>query len=218
MVKLATQDTYIYIDVSNIRAACRKTLGLRLDFVRLLGYFQRKYPNLKDVRYYEGVATGDVAKRRTFDNLREKGYTICPLERKSYISTEVEERETKCPRCGNKWTTRFKREHKMMKSNVDVYLATELLAVAHDARKLTHIILVSCDGDYAEMIKHAIERNENIAISVLATPSVRDLSKNTMSVRLRKLYDILPKGRYSVINIDTIRKDVCVAESYISQK
>lgn len=38
------QDTYIYIDVSNIRSACLKTLGFMVDFAKLFDYFKEKYP------------------------------------------------------------------------------------------------------------------------------------------------------------------------------
>lgn len=198
---LSTQDTHVYIDVSNIRSACLKTLGFKVDFVKLLGYFQQKYPNLREVRYYEGIATDDTKKRQMFDFLSEKGYTICPLERKSYISTEVEWREVKCPACGNQWTAQFTKEHKAMKSNVDVYLATEMLTVAHKVDRPTHIILVSCDGDYAEMIRNALE-NENVSVSVLATPLVRGRN-NTLSKRLHILRGRLP--RFMIRNIGNIR-------------
>lgn len=201
-ISLKDQDTYIYIDVSNIRLACRKTLDFRIDFARMIGYFKQKYPNLKEVRYYEGIAIDDVKKRRMFNFLERKGYIVCPLERKSYNSVETEGREVKCSKCGNEWTVEFAREHKVMKSNVDVYLATELLTRAHKADKPTHIILVSCDGDYAEMIKNALE-NENVSISVLATPPVRDMRRNTLSVKLRMLRSELP--RYFLTDIRDIK-------------
>lgn len=183
---LQQRDTYVFIDVSNIRLACSKTLGLWLDFVKLSGYFQKKYPNLKDMRYYEGISRDDEKKQKSFEYLAKKGYTICPLTRKSYNSVETEEYDVKCPRCGNEWKAEFSRERKIMKSNVDVYLATELLTIAHTAASPIHIILVSCDGDYAEMIKNALG-NPNVTISVLATPFTRNLAKNTLSVRLKQI-------------------------------
>lgn len=197
------QDTYVYIDVSNIRAACLKTLGFMIDFVRLLEYFRQKYPNLKEARYYEGIAKGDEKKQRVFDFLERKGYVVCPLERKIYNSVELEERNVECPKCGNRWLEKVVKEHKAMKSNVDVYLATELLLCANDATRPMHIILVSCDGDYAETISAAIARNENVFVSVLATPMVRELSRNTLSGRLCKLSARIP--RYYLQNINNIR-------------
>lgn len=199
-VTLKDQDTYIYIDVSNIRWACQKTLGFRIDFVRLLEYFRQKYPNLKDVRYYEGIAIGDTKKRRMFNFLEYRGYTICALERKTYNSMEIDRQDVEYPKCGTRWTTESVRRRKAMKSNVDVYLATELLAIAHRVSNPTHIILVSCDGDYAEMIKNALE-NENVSISVLATPPAKTTKKNTLSVRLRALRKDKNALRYQLTNI-----------------
>ena len=198
-------DTYVFVDVSNIRWACLKTLDLWLEFSELADYFKRKYHSLKDLRYYEGIAIDDEKKKRTFDYLVRKGYTICPLERKSYTSTEAEEREVKCPKCGNEWVAKFSRERKAMKSNVDVYLASDLVRLATLADHPIHIVLVSCDGDYAEMIKNALN-NPNVIISVLATPPVRDWTKNTLSTRLRQIFLDYPTStrRYHIHNIGNL--------------
>ncbi len=185
-----------------MRLACQKTLGKRIDFVKLLDYFKQKYTNLADVRYYEGIAKGDEKKRRMFNFLKRKGYTICDLERKSYNSVEVEEKDVKCPKCGNEWTAEFTKEHKAMKSNVDVYLASDMVAQASIVNQPTRLILVSCDGDYAEAVKRAIELNDNVSISVLATPPTKDIRKNTLSVRLKDLRGKVP--RYHLHNIADI--------------
>ena len=204
-ISLSIQDTYIFIDVSNIRSTCLKTLDFLIDFVKLLDYFKRRYPKLKAVRYYEGIASDDEKKYKMFKFLEKIGYIICPLERKSYTLKETKEVDVKCPKCKHKWTVKIVEEHLTMKSNVDVYLATQLLRVAHFATEPTHIILVSCDGDYAEMIKDALE-NENVTITVLATPHVRILRKNTLSKRLKMLYTELGKdnNRYHLKNIANI--------------
>lgn len=204
-LSLHQMDTYVYIDVSNIRMACTKTLGARLDFVRLMKYLRRKYPQLKEVRYYEGISTDDERRRRTFEFLERWGFIICALERKAYNSVDTEDQEVECPECGHRWTTELRHEHIVRKSNVDVYLATELLTVAHKATKPTHIILVSCDGDYAEMIHNATE-NPNVVVSVLATPSTRDPGRNALSRRLRQLcsdYQDAP-GIFHLRNIENI--------------
>lgn len=198
---IAELDTYIFVDTSNIRTSCFKTLGLRIDFRRMLNYFKKKYPNLKDVRYYEGISNDDEYKRKLFKQLEKAGYTMCSLERKSYVDPAVY-KKIKCKKCGNIQKEKVLGRSVKMKSNVDVYLATDLLEVAYLAQKPIHIILVSCDGDYAEMIKNAILKNENVSVSVLATPPVRQISRNTLSVRLRQLRGQVP--RYQLTNIAVI--------------
>lgn len=89
-----------------------------------------------------------------------------------------------------------------MKSNVDVYLATDLLRLAYLARKKTYTILVSCDGDYAEMVKSALGANPKIAISVLGTPVVKD-RKNTFSMRLQEVRGKMPN--FYIRNIQNIQ-------------
>lgn len=205
---LLSYDTYVYIDVSNIRLACQKTLGFRIDFVKLMDYFQRKYPNLKEVRYYEGVAKGDLEKQNMFKYLQGRGYTICALERKSYNSTNLDEHEVKCPECDHEWTESFAKERKTMKSNVDVYLASDMIVQASTAERPMRIILVSCDGDYAEAIKNAIHLNDHVLIAVLATPLVQKMARNTLSTRFRDLAAEIPTPRYILQNIKDIRDNI----------
>lgn len=204
-INLAALETYIYIDVSNIRAACLKTLGFKIDFNSLIRYFERRYPSLRDIRYYEGIAASDEKKRQTFATLKRSGYTICPLERKAYTNPAVFKKVV-CKKCGNEFKTQILKKSVSLKSNVDVYIATDILKIAYLAKKPTHIILLSCDGDYAEMVREAINTNPNIHISVIATPPVKGSQKNTLSTRLRKLFNEIP--RYNLIDIRDIRNHI----------
>lgn len=199
-------NTYIFIDVSNIRSTCQKTLRLRVDFFKLITYFRQKYPNLKDIRYYEGIAKDDLKKQQIFESLKDVGYTICSLERKTYFTTELVKHPTVCPNCQHHWLAQFSKKHKSMKSNVDVYLAAEFLAMSNDVVVPSHFILVSCDGDYAEMIRLAISRNKNVTVSVLGTPPVRDLRINTLSASLRHLCRELP--RYQLLDISNFKDQI----------
>lgn len=199
---LSELDTYIYIDASNIRAACLKTLKLKIDFRKLIKYFRNKYPRLQETRYYEGVADDDSQKKQHFSSLKRAGYTVCSLSRKTYIDPAMY-KEVKCKKCGNVQKVQTLKRSIKMKSNVDVYLATDLLETAYLAKKPVHIILASCDGDYAEMIKNAIIKNKNVTISVLATPAVKDYSRNTLSVRLKELRNSIP--RFHLTDV----RDIC---------
>ena len=202
-------DTYVFIDVSNIRLACMKTLGFRPDFVKILRYFQSKSPNLRDIRYYEGIADVDEKKRKMFDFLGQKGYTICSLERKAYTSIQIEKREAKCPKCGYQWTAKLSNEHKVMKSNVDVYLASDMVATASHANgKPVRVILVSCDGDYTEAIKNVLAINPNASVVVWATPYVKNYRKNTLSARLKNLVKEVGKPRFLLCSIEDIRPKI----------
>lgn len=176
--KLTELDTYVFVDVSNIRAACVRTLGFNIDFYKFLDYLQRKYPKLKNVYYYEGIARGDGEKQAEFDKLKDAGYDIRSLERKAYTEPPVY-REIKCRNCKTKRRVQVLKKVTKLKSNVDVYLATDLLRLAYLTQKKVHIILVSCDGDYAEMIKSAIDINPRVIVSVLGTPVARG-NRNTL--------------------------------------
>lgn len=207
---LSDLDTYVFVDVSNIRAACVRTLGFNLDFYKFLDYLRRKYPKLKNVYYYEGIARGDSEKQEEFDRLESAGYIIRSLERKAYTQPPVY-KEIKCRACKTKRRVRILKKTTKLKSNVDVYLATDLLKLAYFAAKPTRILLVACDGDYAEMIKSALETNSNVRIEVLATPVVPRIlkddgtygDKNTCSTRLQRLRGELQN--FVMLNIEAIQ-------------
>lgn len=196
-------DTYVFVDVSNIRSCCLRTLGWRPDFVKVSGYFARKYKGLKELRYYEGIANGDLAKRSEFDELRDAGCIICPLERKAYSDTVELKGKRTCRQCGATRQVKLTKKIARLKSNIDVYLATELLRVAYLSKRPVHIVLVSCDGDYAEMIKAALDQNEKVYITVIATPAVRT-ARNTCSTRLQQLRGYSP--RFHLTDIRDIEK------------
>ena len=185
-VKLADLKTYVYVDVSNIRACCLLTLGLKMDFRKLMVYLRKKYSALEEVRYYEGVAKDDSVKKKSLEILGQDGYRICALERKAYASPPVC-KGFRCERCSHLQRVQVAKRSVKLKSNVDVYLATDLLKCAYLAQGPVHLILFSCDGDYAEMIREAIITNSNVFITVIATPSMKDPRKNTLSTRLKQL-------------------------------
>jgi hypothetical protein len=88
-----------------------------------------------------------------------------------------------------------------MKSNVDVYLCSEMMFDALNAKKPAHFILMSCDGDYAEMIKKILNSRPDHFVSVLATPYIK--GNNFLSSRLQALRS--EYANYYLVNIDTIR-------------
>lgn len=195
-------DTYVYIDVSNIRSACARSCGFEIDFVRLYEYLRAKYPGLQDVRYYEGISVGDSKKRRFFHFLESVGYTICSLERKSYLDP-AEYKEFVCEGCGTANTVQILPESRKLKSNVDVYLASEMLEQSATVDDPVNLVLISCDGDYAEAIYAILRLNPKACVTVLATPMTRH--NNCLSTRLRALSRELSRDNYKLDNINNIR-------------
>lgn len=197
--------TYVFIDVSNIRQACKKCYGFNIDFFKFYDYFSGKYKNLKDVRYYEGVAFDDSAKKEYFEKLRAKGFTVCSLERKTYTE-RAKRKKFVCPKCSKIFLGITMPATTKMKSNVDVYLVSELLELAAKDKKPKRIILVSCDGDYAEAIKAAVRINPNIVINVLATSFMK--KNNYLSVRLKDIAREIDKSHYRLDDISKISNKI----------
>lgn len=119
-ITLKSRKTFVFVDVSNIRYACRCSCGFDLNFKRFYHHLQDKYANLQEVRYYEGIASNDEKKQRYFQRLEKTGYTICSLERKSYTN-EAKYADFECSECGTVNTVQVLPETTKLKSNVDVY-------------------------------------------------------------------------------------------------
>lgn len=204
-VNLLGFKTYVLLDVSNIRSACLKSCNFRIDFIKLYDYLVSKYLNLCDVRYYEGIAHNDLQKKILFKELGEHGYIMKPLVRRAYTDPAIMKTFV-CKHCGKRNRVEALPSETKMKSNVDVFLSAEMLKIAYEAHEPTHIILFTCDGDYAEAIKIALQ-NQNIVITVVATPPIRDWKKNALSIRLKELRKDFGK-RYMLNNVNDIRDNI----------
>ena len=95
-----------------------------------------------------------------------------------------------------------------LKSNIDVYLTSDLLECVARSKDPINIIILSCDGDYAEAIKTTLRLSPDSCVTVLATPVTE--ANNCLSVRLKQLSRELDRSNYKLSNINNIR-------DYISQ-
>lgn len=208
-MSLPEAKTYIYVDVSNIRHACLLSCGFNLDFIKLYNYLKEKYPNVQEIRYYEGVSLRDKKKLQHFRFLSDKvGYKICSLSRKGYI--EPARYETfECENCKFPNKVKVLSENVKLKSNIDVYLTSDLLECVATVNEPINIVILSCDGDYTEAIKAALRLSPNSCVTVLATPMTE--ANNCLSVRLKQLSRELRREKYKLANINNIR-------DYISQE
>lgn len=183
--------------------------GFNLDFIKLYNYLKEKYPNVQEIRYYEGVSLRDKKKLQHFRFLSDKvGYKICSLSRKGYI--EPARYETfECENCKFPNKVKVLSENVKLKSNIDVYLTSDLLECVATVDEPINIVILSCDGDYTEAIKAALRLSPNSCVTVLATPMTE--ANNCLSVRLKQLSRELRREKYKLANINNIR-------DYISQE
>lgn len=199
-----SRKTFVFVDASNIRYACKRSCSFDLNFEKFYHYFQDKYVNLQEVRYYEGIASGDEKKQRYFQRLEKTGYIICSLERKSYTN-EARYADFECSGCGVVNTVQILPETTKLKSNVDVYMAVDMMKCAIQATEPIHIILVSCDGDFTEAIHGILSVNPNVFITIMATPMTR--TNNCLSLRLKNLRSELPDDM-TLMNIDNLKEQI----------
>ncbi|MBQ3409738.1 NYN domain-containing protein [Candidatus Saccharibacteria bacterium] len=140
-----------------------------------------------------------------FQFLSEKvGYTICALERKGYTDPAVYD-TFKCRNCGYANKVKILPETKKLKSNVDVYLASDMVELAAKMTEPVHAILMSCDGDYAEAIKAALRVNPQIYITIMATPMTK--KNNSLSSRLQ-IFATRSFKNTALVNIASIKDKI----------
>lgn len=204
-MKLKSLNTFVYIDSSNINNAL-KTFNRKINWELFYDYLKDTYPKLKFIKYYEGIDKTDKSKYSEFQKLETKGFTLRTLERKTY-SNQPKYKSFKCRKCKTKNRVEILKQSKVLKSNIDVYLCTDLICDVLNNKNPFHVIIISCDGDYAEMIKAIIDNNENSHISVFATPYLKN--NNYLSVRLKQLEQI---DRYYLVNIMNIKDRISTLE------
>jgi len=203
--KLANLPTYVYIDGSNIRFACKNGLGIDLDYKKLYAYLSQKYPNLKRVVYFEGRSSDDAGKLDIFKKYRKYGYEVLSLDRKKYVEPATF-RKFRCKKCGSLNRIKTMPKTTKFKSNVDVYLCSEMMFDAMADKGEKHLVLFSCDGDYAEMIKKLCLSSPKIHITVIATPFTKPV--NFLSARLQELREQLADHSYKLTDISTLRDKI----------
>ena len=207
-MSLLEAKTYVYIDASNIRHACLWSCGFNLDFIKLYNYLKEKYPNTQEIRYYEGASSKDKKKLQHFQFLSDNvGYKVCSLSRKAYIEP-AKYKSFNCENCSHVNKVKVLPENMKLKSNVDVYLASDMLVCAAESKSPVNIIILSCDGDYAEAIKAILRLNPGSCVTVLATPMTT--MNNCLSIRLKQLSRELSRENYKLANISNIK-------DYVSQ-
>jgi hypothetical protein len=150
----------------------------------------------------EGRSSDDKIKLGIFKKYQRYGYEVLSLERKNYTVPAIV-KNFNCKKCKTLNKVEAMPATEKMKSNVDVYLCSEMMFDALAAKKPAHFVLMSCDGDYAEMIKKILSNRPDHFVSVLATPYVK--GKNFLSSRLIKLN---ANRNYRLIDISTIKQKI----------
>ena len=202
--------TFVFIDVSNIRRACNKGLGFNISFMRFKNYLKHKYHRLEDVRYYEGMSIGDEKKKEYLDYLKKVGgFTICTLERKSYY-TGPSEVSCVCDYCGRETKLQIAAGYTKFKSNVDVYIAANMVEIAATNDGPLHFILVSCDGDYDEAVRSVFRINSNVFFTIIAT-SLSAKPENSMSLRLKNLQSEFQE-HLAIVDINVLKDRIQYTE------
>lgn len=198
---LKEMQLYVYIDASNIKNAL-KSLCIDIDWTNLYRYITSTYKNTIAIKYFQGIDKNDTKNCNILKKLENIGYEIKSINRQAY-QTRTKYKKFRCRNCGQNNVVRILPSKKILKSNIDVYLCSELMGDLLNVHRKTHAILFTCDGDYAEMIKNIIYKNKKVYVSVFATPYTH--MNNYLSSRLKELGNI---ERFFLVNILNIKDKI----------
>jgi uncharacterized LabA/DUF88 family protein len=172
----ADEQTMVFIDGSNLYAAIR-SLGLDVDYRKLLDYFRKRS---KLLRTYYYTALNDEQEnspiRPLVDWLAYNGYTVITKPTKEFID----------PTTGNK----------LIKGNMDIEIALGMLQMAP---YYDHAVLFSGDGDFRSVVQAVQDLGKQVTvISTLKTtpPMIADELRRQADVflELQNIKDELIKG------------------------
>lgn len=153
--------TAIFIDGSNFYATL-KTLNIKVDYIKFLDYFKKKY-SLVRALYYTAIPSGEEYNpiKPLVDFLDYNGFCVVTKMIKEFTD----------PVTGAK----------KFKGNIDIDLAVGMLELAEN---IDHVILVSGDGDFTSALE-AVQR-KGVKVTVLSTISS---NKPMLSDDLRRQAD-----------------------------
>jgi uncharacterized LabA/DUF88 family protein len=139
----AQERTALFIDGANLHAATR-SLGLDIDYRRLLDYFGSKL-NLVRAYYYSALLeTEEYSPLKPLtDWLAYNGYSLVTKPAKEFTDAQGRRR---------------------IKGNMDIELAIDMLELAP---KLDHAILFSGDSDFRRLVE-AVQR-KGVRVTVIST-------------------------------------------------
>ncbi|MBU0648163.1 NYN domain-containing protein [Patescibacteria group bacterium] len=205
MTKLALNKipTFVYIDASNIRNALRHN-SLMIDFPMLFAYLQKKYKKIRKIKYFEGLHQKDTIKQEELAEYESDVVEIKTLSRKSYTN-RAKYKNFRCNNCQTNNKVQVLKPNKKFKSNIDVYLCSELMSDVINRKRKTHIVLYTCDGDFAEMIKKLMEINSLLYFTVVAPPY--SSTNNYLSSRFKELGVF---ERYFLVDIFSIKDKITI--------
>jgi len=139
----AQERTALFIDGANLYAAAR-SLGVDIDYRRLLDYFGNKMHLVRAYYYSALLETEEYSPLKPLtDWLAYNGYSLVTKPAKEFTDTLGRRR---------------------IKGNMDIELAIDMLELAP---RLDHVVLFSGDSDFRRLVE-AVQR-KGVRVSVVST-------------------------------------------------
>lgn len=158
------ESTVVFIDGANFHNTCRE-LGLTFDFAKFRSFLDEQ-TQLVRIYYYTSLLPEDQADpiRTLVKWLGHNGYEPVTRVRQQYHNLNGEVR---------------------FKTNMDMEMAVDMMSLPIDMPRVTHVILMTADGDFA----YPVEKLKQKGLKVTCISPSREVSKVT-STRLISTVDL----------------------------
>ena len=154
--------TSVFVDASNIYHS-ENSLGFRVDYQKLLFYFQ-KAVDLKAIHYYAARVTTDQGQKMFFDKLDMLGYKVRKKEVK-----KIRDRET---------------QNIIYKGNFDVELTIDAIDTLS---QYDNFVLLSGDSDFAELLVYLKSKDKKVIVMSTKEHIAKKLLNEAKYIDLKKL-------------------------------
>jgi len=161
----------VYIDAANVYYSC-KDLEWKIDYKKLLDYLRRE-TNLVQISFYTATDPDSVRQQKFLDFLEINGYRVRSKKVK-FIKTPTD----------------AKPEHGFHKGNLDIELA---LDAWDEAEGFDTFVLVSGDGDFAELIRRLKKRGKWCLVMSSKGHVAKELVQEAKFLDFKKLRDEIAK-------------------------
>lgn len=168
----------VFIDGPNIYGTCR-ALDMRIDYKRLLDFFESEYDYLLRAFYYTPVlGNNEVDKKRSIlDFISYNGYSLVTRESKEIVRAD---------------------DSRVFRGSTDMDLVVGIMKMVNTG-KVDHIVLMSGNGDFIPVIEYV--KDMGILVTVISSDSSRTGGRNSVSNELKRVCD-------EFIELDDIRHEV----------
>ena len=194
-------DKYAFIDVRNADATTSELCGFYIDWGKLHKHLIERL-GCKQAFYYTGIEQGNDEETKEFDALSRLDSSVARTKPMQIYKIPDRKISVVCNKCGESVVDTIDMGYKR-KGNCDVDLTIDLL---ENAKSETEMYLFTGDGDFAPLVRKAIERGVS-KVHIVSSDKVimrAGIPNRRLSTKIKALFKEF-RGKVDLVDIDSLR-------------